>query len=580
MFLAAENEIVLGDLGLPIAALGMDMRRMSYDFRYAAPEHFQSEANIGPASDFYSLGCLVFQLIYGVPPYVAETPYDLIRAHLIATVTPPEKLPNPFGGAGIALLTRLLSPDPIARPSGDDILLHIAEIETRLHSKPVRVPGETSDRKPNDWKRFAPVHSIVSMEGAGQLLNETPLPHSEEQIPSGPSPQVVPHESVPSPSEEGAGQLWNLTAPPHGVEQDSVSPPTEDLPQDDSIPPFEASLEEQPHENSADSIAMTPIAKFSIVPRKTGKTGTVYSSLSHLRDMGLLTEEDLHVCESAIDRNTSIDNLVELLVNRGRLTKYQGSVICNRRTGWLKIGDYIILDMLGKGGMGVVYRAYDTRMHREVAIKMLLESGQQSEEKIERFRREAISTARLNHPSIVTAYYASEHEGYPYLVMEYVKGRDLGSIVKKGEKLSMHEAVNYILQASVGLAYAHKQNIIHRDMKPSNLMLTAPDDIELQPSPLGRIKILDLGLARLTHPNGEVISPALEGSDLSVTGMLMGTVDYMAPEQAMDTKRSDHRSDIYSLGCTLYYLLTKHRFTRGATSSNEFPRTSNPPFPF
>jgi serine/threonine protein kinase len=255
---------------------------------------------------------------------------------------------------------------------------------------------------------------------------------------------------------------------------------------------------------------------------------------------------------------------VDLLIDRGRLTKYQGNVITNRRTGWLKIGDYIIQDMLGKGGMGVVYKALDTRMHREVAIKMLLESGQQSDDKIERFRREAIAAARMNHPNIVTAYTANEHEGYPYLVMEYVKGRDLGSLVKKGDKLPVGEAVNYILQACVGMAYAHSRHIIHRDLKPSNLLLATPDDSDIRPGQYSRVKILDMGLARLTQPQGEVVSPALEGSDLSATGMLMGTVDYMAPEQAMDTKRADHRSDIYSLGCTLYYLLTKRPVYTGS----------------
>ncbi len=141
--------------------------------------------------------------------------------------------------------------------------------------------------------------------------------------------------------------------------------------------------------------------------------------------------------------------------------------------------------------------------------------------------------------------------------MEYVKGRDLASLVKEGDKLPIPEAVNYVLQTAVGMAYAHSRHIIHRDLKPSNLLLATPDDADIRAGQYSRVKILDIGLARLTHPEGEVVSPALEGSDHSAAQALMGIVAYMAPEQILDTKRADHRTDIYSLGCTLYFLLTK-----------------------
>ncbi len=307
---------------------------------------------------------------------------------------------------------------------------------------------------------------------------------------------------------------------------------------------------------------------------------TVPDSLSQLVAMGLLTEDDLSICgEMARPEDASMKSLIELLVERRRLTKYQGDLIVNGRPDKLVMGEYIVLERLGKGGMGEVYKAYHRRMHREVAIKVLLESGVQSQDKIERFRREAIAAARMNHPNIVTAYDANEHEGIPYLVMEYVKGRDLASLVKKGDKLAVPEAVNYMLQTARGMEYAHSRHIIHRDLKPSNLLLAAPDDSDIRPGMYSRVKILDMGLARLTQQDGELVSPALEGSDLSATGILMGTVDYMAPEQAMDTKRADHRSDIYSLGCTLYYLLTKKPVYTGANLLERISAHYSAPIP-
>ncbi len=167
----------------------------------------------------------------------------------------------------------------------------------------------------------------------------------------------------------------------------------------------------------------------------------------------------------------------------------------------------------------------------------------------QRFHREVKAVAKLSHPHIVTAHDADEAKGVHFLVMEHVSGHDLGRLVKKHGVLPPHVAADCVLQAARGLEYAHQKGIVHRDIKPSNLLL----DEE------GVVKVLDLGLARIDAGNLE------EQSELTGTGIIMGTLDYMSPEQALDTKHADARSDIYSLGATLHYLLTGRGMLEGDT---------------
>ena len=217
-----------------------------------------------------------------------------------------------------------------------------------------------------------------------------------------------------------------------------------------------------------------------------------------------------------------------------------------------QLGQYQLLEKLGSGGMGTVYKARHTKLKRLVAIKVLPSDRVANESAVARFHREMEAVATLDHPNIVRAYDAGEEAGTHFLVMEFVDGIDLSHLVKLRGPLPVADACELIRQAAVGLQHAHEHGLVHRDIKPSNLMLSTP----LAPS-AGRgaggegVKVLDLGLARLqsNQPPGE---------ELTGSGQTMGTIDYMAPEQASDTHTVDIRADIYSLGCTLYHLLAGH----------------------
>ncbi len=221
-----------------------------------------------------------------------------------------------------------------------------------------------------------------------------------------------------------------------------------------------------------------------------------------------------------------------------------------------KLGDYEVLEEIGRGGMGVVYKAQHRLLHQTVALKVMPESYLGDRQAVLRFRQEMLSLGRLNHPNVIRALNAGEARGVLYLVTEFVDGVTFRELVARKGVLSVGAACELIRQAAEGLEYVDRLGLVHRDIKPANLMLARD----------GVVKILDLGLARLD------VAAARE---LTRPGIAMGTADYMAPEQWMDSSTVDIRADIYGLGCTLYFLLTGHPPVAPESSSPHGDTTSS-----
>ena len=202
------------------------------------------------------------------------------------------------------------------------------------------------------------------------------------------------------------------------------------------------------------------------------------------------------------------------------------------------LGHYVIKKYIGGGGMGRVYLATDAALDRDVAIKVLPQQHTTNEGMIARFMNEAKSAARLNHEHIAQIYFAGEEEGIPFIAFEYVEGINVRTMVEEHDVFPLAQALNYLLQISHALAHAATHNVVHRDVKPSNILITRE----------GRAKLIDMGLARL-------LDTSEARGDLTASGVTLGTFDYISPEQARDPRNADIRSDLYSLGCTLFYML-------------------------
>ena len=220
-----------------------------------------------------------------------------------------------------------------------------------------------------------------------------------------------------------------------------------------------------------------------------------------------------------------------------------------------RLGPFEILSHLGAGGMGEIWRARDTRLNREVAIKVLPASFAQDADRLRRFEQEALATSALNHPNILTVYDIGDHDGTSYIVAELLEGEELRERLNEGA-LPARTAIDYAQQIASGLAAAHNRGIVHRDLKPANLFVTTD----------GRVKILDFGLAKLKPSQvGAADSQAPTQKKITNPGTVMGTVGYMSPEQVRG-QEADHRADIFSFGVILYEMLSGRRAFSGESS--------------
>jgi formylglycine-generating enzyme required for sulfatase activity len=293
-------------------------------------------------------------------------------------------------------------------------------------------------------------------------------------------------------------------------------------------------------------------------------TKQLNSFVDGLRACGILAPEQLEqVAGWAAAADADPQVIARDIVGRGWLTAFQIKMLWKGRGAELFVGQYVLLDRIGEGGMGEVFQARHRRMERDVALKVIRREKLSSPEAIKRFEREIEAAAKLSHENVVMAYDADQAGDRHFFAMEFVEGTNLAKLVKEKGPLPMDQACDCIRQAALGLQHAFERGMVHRDIKPSNLLLAKG----------GVVKILDMGLARLQE------TPNLVESRITKEGLVIGTPDFLAPEQARNARTADIRADIYALGCTFYYLLCGHSPYPGGTPTEKLLRHTTDPTP-
>lgn len=274
---------------------------------------------------------------------------------------------------------------------------------------------------------------------------------------------------------------------------------------------------------------------------------TAANFLELVRQSQLISPDELNAAfatfESAsakVKGDATAADLARHLIRSSLITTWQAEKLLSGKTKGFFLGKYKLLEPLGAGGMSFVYLAENQLLGQRRAIKVLPKSKVSDSSYLERFYREARAAAQLNHPNIVRTFDIDQQGDQHYMVMEFIDGEDLSSLVKRVGPLPISDAVNYLRQSAAALQHAHQAGLIHRDVKPGNLLLDKQ----------GQVKLLDLGLAKFTD----------QLSNLTVVHneTLMGTADFLSPEQALHSHLVDRRADIYSLGGTFYFFVAGH----------------------
>ncbi|MCX7417650.1 MAG: serine/threonine-protein kinase, partial [Planctomycetia bacterium] len=225
-----------------------------------------------------------------------------------------------------------------------------------------------------------------------------------------------------------------------------------------------------------------------------------------------------------------------------------------------RLGAYQLEEFVGGGGMGAVFRALDTTLNRIVAVKVLSSQQSADEEMLKRFKNEAQSAARLDHENIGRVYAVGSEDGWHFIVFEFIEGTNLRDVVTQTGVFDIPRTINVTIQIADALQHACDRDVVHRDIKPSNIIVT----------PAGRARLVDMGLARVHQVGGD--------EELTVSGMTLGTFDYISPEQARDPRSADVRSDLYSLGCTVFYMLVgRAPFANGTMVQKLLQHQQDPP---
>lgn len=296
------------------------------------------------------------------------------------------------------------------------------------------------------------------------------------------------------------------------------------------------------------------------------------SFLSAVRQSGLVEESQLKKFWQSFEetgKNTQdTDQIVHELVGSNLLSKWQIDKLLQGKHKGFFLGKYKLISLLGSGGMSAVYLAEHTLMRRRVAIKVLPQVRIEDSSYLERFHREAQAVASLDHPNIMRAYDVDQEGKVHFLVMEYIEGQSLLELVTAKGPLNFVSCVEYMRQSAEGLSHAHEEGMIHRDIKPGNILVDKR----------GVVKILDMGLAMFFDPTGK------DDEEASLTiqhdERVLGTADYLSPEQALNSHNVDVRTDIYSLGCTFYFILTGHPpFPEGSLAQRLLYHQTRPPAP-